>query len=89
MYPSVQSQQAQAISLKTHILISCYFRIPEDTDLNGHAKCMFSKGNAYRRYGVPELVHIQHRSAFRDWGSKMQVVNRQNPGIDVERKPQP
>ena len=58
----------------------------EKNTTDGEYKSLFSKGFAYRRRGVPELVKIMHRSQFVDMANKLAAASRGNLGEEKERK---
>jgi hypothetical protein len=49
-------------------------------------KCLFAKGFTWRRFSVPELVKIMHRSQFEDWSVKVSAASKLTKAPDVERK---
>jgi hypothetical protein len=53
---------------------------------DGKPVCAFSQGFVWKRYSVPELVKIMHRSSFQDWGQKVSAVSRSKLGPDLERR---
>jgi hypothetical protein len=49
-------------------------------------KCLFAKGFTWKRFSVPELVKIMHRSQFADWSVKVSAASRRTQDPQVERK---
>jgi hypothetical protein len=53
---------------------------------DGEPKCLFAKGFTWKRFSVPELVQIMHRSQFADWSVKVSAASKLTRDKQVERK---
>ena len=60
--------------------------ISKEQTPDGKYRSLFSKGYAFRRLGVPELIKVMHRSQFVDTGNKLTAASRGNLGEEKERK---
>ena len=53
---------------------------------DGEQKCLFAKGFTWKRFSVPELVKIMHRSQFWDWSVKVSAASKTKIAGDLERR---
>jgi len=59
--------------------------VSEQKHPDGEFFSLFTKDYKYRRQGVPDLLHIMHRSQFLDMSSTLSAASRGNLGMRRRR----